>query len=193
VQKLPDWTQEVKRLSDEDTAAGRDVRAVVLGSAPLLIARELTESLAGRFEVTRLGHWRYAEMREALDFSLEQFIFHGGYPGAASLVSEGFSLRTMRAVPDQWGRLVESAVGAELLARHQDHSSLNPKIYYWQEGGHEVDFVVPQAGDALAMEVKSGRSRSNISGLDGFCAAWPGTRPMVVGTGGIALANRFAA
>ena len=40
-------------------------RVVVLGSAPLLIARGLTESLAGRFEITRLGHWRYAEMREA--------------------------------------------------------------------------------------------------------------------------------
>jgi predicted AAA+ superfamily ATPase len=307
VQKLSGWTEEVKRLWDEDTAAGRDVRAVVLGSAPLLIARGLTESLGGRFEVTRLGHWRFAEMREAFDFSIEQFIFHGGYPGAASLVGdqqrwasyvhdaliettiskdvllmapvqkpallrrvfdlacrysgqllsyqkmmgqlsdagntttlahylellegagmvcglqkfsgqavrqrasspklqvfntalmgslavgEGFSLQTLRAVPDQWGRIVESAVGAELLARHLDHSSLKPKIYYWREAGQEVDFVVPQAGGALALEVKSGRSRGNISGLDAFCAAWPDTRPMVVGTGGIALANWFTA
>lgn len=307
VQKLPGWTEEVKRLWDEDTAAGRDVRAVVLGSAPLLIARGLTESMAGRFEVTRLGHWRFTEMREAFDFSVDQYIFYGGYPGAAALVADeqrwaqyvhdaliettiskdvllmapvqkpallrrvfdlacrysgqllsyqkmmgqlsdagntttlahylellegagmvcglqkfagqavrqrasspklqvfntalmgslavgqGFSLETMRAVPDQWGRLVESAVGAELLARHLDHSSLNPKIHYWQDGGHEVDFVVPQAGGALAMEVKSGRSRGNVSGLDVFCKAYPDSRPMVVGTGGIPLESWFAA
>ncbi len=108
-------------------------------------------------------------------------------------VGQGFSLETMRAVPDQWGRLVESAVGAELLARHLDHSSLNPKIHYWQDGGHEVDFVVPQAGGALAMEVKSGRSRGNVSGLDVFCKAYPDSRPMVVGTGGIPLDSWFAA
>ena len=34
--------------------AQRDVRVVILGSAPLLIARGLTESMAGRFEITRL-------------------------------------------------------------------------------------------------------------------------------------------
>lgn len=88
VQKLPAWTEEVKRLWDEDTAAGRDVRTVVLGSAPLLIARGLTESMAGRFEITRLGHWRYTEMREAFGFTLEQFIFFGGYPGAAPLMHD---------------------------------------------------------------------------------------------------------
>jgi predicted AAA+ superfamily ATPase len=58
IQKVSNWTEEVKRLWDEDTAAGRDVRVVILGSAPLLIARGLSESMAGRFEITRLGHWR---------------------------------------------------------------------------------------------------------------------------------------
>ena len=80
VQKIPNWTESVKRLWDEDTAAGRDVRVVVLGSAPLLIARGLTESLAGRFEITRLGHWRYAEMREAFDVSLDEFVSTGRTP-----------------------------------------------------------------------------------------------------------------
>ena len=88
VQKLPAWTEEVKRLWDEDTRAGRDVRAVVLGSAPLLIARGLTESMAGRFEMTRLGHWRFREMQEAFGFTLDQFIYYGGYPGSAGLIGE---------------------------------------------------------------------------------------------------------
>ena len=37
IQKVSNWTEEVKRLWDEDTATGRDVRVVILGSAPLLL------------------------------------------------------------------------------------------------------------------------------------------------------------
>ena len=100
VQKLPGWTEEVKRLWDEDTRTGRDVRAVVLGSAPLLIARGLTESMAGRFEMMRLGHWRFAEMQSAFGFTLDQFIFYGGYPGAASLIEQ----------PQRWAAYVRDAL-----------------------------------------------------------------------------------
>lgn len=88
VQKIPAWSETVKRLWDEDTAAGRDLRVVVLGSAPLLVQRGLSESLAGRFEVIRLGHWSFAEMRAAFGWDLETFLFFGGYPGAASLVDD---------------------------------------------------------------------------------------------------------
>ncbi|MFM2084825.1 MAG: hypothetical protein RLY95_1643, partial [Pseudomonadota bacterium] len=88
VQKLPQWTEEIKRLWDEDTREERDVRAVILGSAPLLISRGLTESMAGRFEMTRLGHWTYAEMKAAFDFTLDEYIFYGGYPGSATLIGD---------------------------------------------------------------------------------------------------------
>ena len=64
VQKLAHWSETVKRLWDEDTAARRDLRVVLLGSSPLLMQRGLTESLAGRFEVTRVPHWSFREMRE---------------------------------------------------------------------------------------------------------------------------------
>jgi len=73
---------------------------VVLGSAPLLIQRGLTESLAGRFEVLRLPHWSYAEMREAFAFSLDEYLFFGGYPGAAPLIGE----------PGRWRRYVVDAL-----------------------------------------------------------------------------------
>jgi predicted AAA+ superfamily ATPase len=36
----------------------------------------------------RVPHWCFAEMREAFGWSVEQFIYFGGYPGAASLISE---------------------------------------------------------------------------------------------------------
>lgn len=88
VQKIPAWSETVKRLWDEDAAAGTDLRVVVLGSAPLLVQRGLSESLAGRFEIIRLAHWSFAEMRAAFGWDLERFLFFGGYPGAASLVDD---------------------------------------------------------------------------------------------------------
>ena len=83
------WETARFRTSEEDTRAKRPLKVVVLGSAPLLIQRGLTESLAGRFEVLRLPHWSYGEMREAFGFSLDQYLFYGGYPGAAPLIGAG--------------------------------------------------------------------------------------------------------
>ena len=65
VQKVPNWPEAVKRLWDEDTRAKRTIRLLVLGSAPLLIQRGLSESLAGRFEVLHLPHWSPGEMKIA--------------------------------------------------------------------------------------------------------------------------------
>jgi uncharacterized protein len=86
VQKVRGWSEVVKQLWDEDTASGTPLRVMLLGSAPLLVRQGLTESLAGRFEIIRVTHWTFAEMRDAFDWDLETYIFHGGYPGAAALV-----------------------------------------------------------------------------------------------------------
>ena len=88
VQKIGGWSEVVKRLWDEDTRARRRLRVVLLGSAPLLIARGLTESLAGRFESLHLPHWSFAEMHAAFGWNVDQYIFHGGYPGAAPLIRD---------------------------------------------------------------------------------------------------------
>jgi uncharacterized protein len=306
VQKLPNWTEDIKRLWDEDTRTGRDVRTVILGSAPLLISKGLTESMAGRFEVTRMGHWTFAEMRDAFGFSQDQFIYYGGYPGAAQLVgdearwaayvrdaliettiskdvllltpvqkpallrrvfdlacrysgqelsyqkmmgqlseagntttlahylellegagmvcglqkyagqavrqrasspklqvfntalmgaiaaSEGFGFERLRATPELWGRMVESAVGAQLLAKNLTHSSATPSLYYWRDGTREVDFVLRNQGELFALEVKSATASPSQPGLDAFCSQFAEARPMVVGTGGVSLATWFA-
>src|SRR5207245_5583586 len=63
--KVPGWSDVVKLLWDEDTAASLPLRVVLLGSAPLLVARGLNESLAGRFELIRVSHWTFPEMRDA--------------------------------------------------------------------------------------------------------------------------------
>lgn len=84
VQKVPRWSDVVKGMWDADRMQGLNLHVVLLGSAPLLMQQGLTESLAGRFELIPLTHWSYAEMRDAFDFSLEEFIYFGGYPGTAA-------------------------------------------------------------------------------------------------------------
>lgn len=67
IQKIPGWSETVKRLWDDDTRARRPLKIVVLGSAPLLVARGLSESLAGRFEMLHVPHWPFTEMQGFLD------------------------------------------------------------------------------------------------------------------------------
>ena len=82
----------------------------MLGSAPLLMQRGLTESLAGRFEIVHLPHWSYAEMQAAFGFTLEQYLYFGGYPGAAPLIAD----------PPRWRRylldsLIETTIARDVL------------------------------------------------------------------------------
>lgn len=88
IQKIPSWSEYAKRLWDEDTRSGVPLQVVLLGSSPLLMRRGLSESLAGRFELTPVPHWSFPEMRDAFGYGLEQFVFFGGYPGAAGLTSD---------------------------------------------------------------------------------------------------------
>ena len=110
VQKVPGWSESVKRLWDEDTGAGSGLAVVLLGSAPLLIGQGLTDSLAGRFEVLRLAHWSFGEMRAAFGFSLDDYLYFGGYPGAAPLAAD----------PPRWRRyvldsLIETTISRDVL------------------------------------------------------------------------------
>lgn len=110
VQKVAGWSEAVKRLWDEDTRKKRPIKVVLLGSAPLLIQRGLSESLAGRFEVLYLPHWSAEEMRQAFGWTVSQSIFYGGYPGAAALI--GDHDRWMRYVRDS---LIETTLSRDVL------------------------------------------------------------------------------
>ena len=107
VQKIAGWSETVKRLWDEDSRAHRPLKVVLLGSAPLLMNQGLTESLAGRFEIVHLPHWSYAEMRAAFGFSLDQYLYFGGYPGAAPLIKD----------PARWRRYLLDALIETTIAR----------------------------------------------------------------------------
>lgn len=297
VQKVESWSETVKHLWDEDTRERRPLRVVLLGSAPLLIERGLTESLAGRFETLHLPHWSWTEMRDAFDFSLDEYLYFGGFPGAAPLVGEPMRWRRyvmdslvetsiardvlllsrvdkpallrrlfelgcrysgqvlsytkmvgqlqdagntttlahyldllaaagmltglqkfagqavrqrasspklqvlntalMTAVaglaPDEaradlpfYGRLVESAVGAHLANAAQRGDI---ELFYWRDRNREVDFVVRAWKRLVAVEVKSGRRRDVLPGMDAFAATFRPDRTLLIGGDGIPLGD----
>lgn len=291
VQKVPGWSDVVKLLWDEDTASGTELKVLLLGSAPLLVHRGLSESLAGRFELVRVSHWSFGEMRAAFGFDLDTYVFFGGYPGAAALVGDpprwrdyildslvettisrdvlllnpvtkpallrqlfrlaceytgqvlsynkmlgqlqdagntttlahyvellsgagmvvglpkysgsrvrrrasspkllvqntalasavaGLTFEQARADRDWWGRLVESAVGAQLVNSRLETS-------YWRERNREVDFVVQSGRMITALEVTSGRRKDSLPGLTAFTGNYRAARTLLVGGQGISL------
>lgn len=88
IQKIRGWSSAVKGLWDADRALGRPLHVVILGSAPLLVQSGLNETLAGRFETIRVAHWSFPEMSSAFGLSLPQYLYFGGYPGAADYIRD---------------------------------------------------------------------------------------------------------
>jgi predicted AAA+ superfamily ATPase len=88
IQKIRDWSAFVKKNWDRDAREKRDIKLLILGSSRLLLMDGLSESLTGRYELSYLGHWSYAEMRSAFGFSTEEYQWFGGYPGAAPLIKD---------------------------------------------------------------------------------------------------------
>ncbi|MDR7484567.1 MAG: ATP-binding protein [Armatimonadota bacterium] len=300
IHKIPGWSETVKGLWDEDTRQRVPLRVVILGSAPLLVQRGLTESLAGRFEVIPLGHWTLVEMREAFGFALDQYLFFGGYPGAAPLAQDparwaryvkdafiettiardvlllsrvdkpallrqlfelgchfsgqvlsytkmlgqlqdagntttlahylellsgagmltglqkyagsvvrrrgsspklqvlntalmtatmGLRFTEARADPETWGRIVESAVGAHLANAAAGGEG---ELFYWRDRNREVDFVLRRGRRLVAIEVKSGRRRHTLPGLEAFADLFRPARTLIVGADGVPLEEFLA-
>ncbi len=106
VQKVSGWSESVKLLWDGRDPV-RDIRVLLLGSSALLMQDGLTESLAGRFLLHRCPHWSFDECREAFGWTLEQWIFFGGYPGAAVFAHD----------ESLWKRYVVDSLIETVLAR----------------------------------------------------------------------------
>lgn len=295
IHKLPGWSETVKRLWDEDSAQGLPLHVVALGSSPLLVQRGLAESLAGRFEIIPVTHWSFAEMREAFGRDLDQYLYFGGYPGAAELISDpqrwaryvldsliettvsrdvllmtrvdkpallrrlfelgcsysgqilsyqkmlgqlqdagntvtlahylrllegagllaglskfagqkvrqrasspkllalntalmtassGVTFEEARQDPEFWGRLVESAIGAALVS---GSLGTDVEVFYWSSRNREVDFVLRRGKHLAAIEVKSGRGRASLPGMEAFCREFRVGRKLLVGAQGFPL------
>ena len=116
VQKIPHWSDLVKSLWDEDTRNEVDLTLVILGSSPWLVQKGLTESLAGRFEIIPITHWSLSEMQSIFGWSLEKYVYFGGYPGAASLADEHDQLRWKNYINDS---LIETTISRDILLMTQ--------------------------------------------------------------------------
>ena len=125
IQKIPDWSEAVKGMWDADRRHGYALHVVLLGSAPLLMQKGMSESLAGRYETIRLSHWSFDEMSAAFHFDLPSYIYFGGYPGAASLVREQERWRAYIA-----GSLVEPNIERDILAMQRvDKPALLKRLF----------------------------------------------------------------
>jgi len=82
-----------------------------LGSSRLLIQKGLTESLAGRFETMHMGHWTFAEMEAAFGWTIEQYVYFGGYPGSASLIKDELRWKNY---------IINSLIETSISQRHID-------------------------------------------------------------------------
>lgn len=116
VQKIPQWSSMVKKLWDEDSLHNVNLKVMILGSPTLLIQSGLTESLAGRFEVTPITHWFFKECRDAFGWSLDQYIFFGGYPGGAKLIHD--EQRWARYIVDS---LIETSILKDIMMMERIH------------------------------------------------------------------------
>ena len=110
IQKIKGWSSIAKLLWDEDNRLGSTLKVILTGSSPLLLVKGLSESLMGRFETLYSPHWNYSECKEAFGYSLDDFLFFGGYPGAAPLIKD----------ENRWARymgmsIVEPTVSQDIL------------------------------------------------------------------------------
>lgn len=87
VQLVNQWSSVVKELWDEDTWNGTNLQVILCGSSSLLLERGLAEGLTGRFEVVNCPHWSYGECKSAFGYTLDDFLYYGGYPASAKLKS----------------------------------------------------------------------------------------------------------
>ncbi|MDR1622109.1 MAG: ATP-binding protein [Synergistaceae bacterium] len=110
IQKVGNWSSIVKLLWDEDSRLRINLKVILTGSSSLLLQKGLAESLMGRFEILYSLHWSYSECREAFGYSLDDFLFFGGYPGAAALIED----------ENRWARymgtsIVEPTISQDIL------------------------------------------------------------------------------
>ena len=118
IQKVPNWAETIKGLWDSKPAR---LQVLLLGSSALQLHSGLKESLAGRFELTRVLHWRYAELRHAFGYDLTRYLTFGGYPGAVPFENDA----------DRWyafmkESIVEAVIGKDIL---QNRKVANPSLF----------------------------------------------------------------
>ncbi len=292
IQKIDNWSETIKRLWDRDSREKNPIKVILMGSSRLLLQQGLSESLAGRFEVTYLGHWSFTEMNKAFGWDVNQFVWFGGYPGSAALIddedrwkkyvhdslietsiskdilmltrvdkpalmrrlfelgclysgqilsytkimgqlldagntttlshylelldtagllagiekhsdvqirqrasSPKFQVHNTALIsaqrnesfeeivkqPEQWERMVESAIGAHLM----NHSLTDGfQLFYWRHRNDEIDFVLKKRNKVIGLEIQSG-AKHKVSGMEAFKKQFKPDKVLLVGKSGL--------
>jgi predicted AAA+ superfamily ATPase len=105
------------------------------------------------------------------------------YDTSLMTYADGASRRRLLDNAADRGRLVESAVGAYLLARGREEGF---DVRWWRERGNQVDFVIARGSQLTAIEVKSGRVKGVGGGLV-FKQKHPEALSLVVGSANLSL------
>jgi predicted AAA+ superfamily ATPase len=105
------------------------------------------------------------------------------YDTSLMTYADGTNRRRLLDCPADRGRLVESAVGAYLLARGKEEGF---EVYWWRERENEVDFVIEKGNRLTAIEVKSGRVK-NVGGSLVFRRLYPHALSLVIGSANLSL------
>jgi predicted AAA+ superfamily ATPase len=102
----------------------------------------------------------------------------------AALLSaqSGVSFAEARKNSDYWGRLVETAVGATLV---NGLIGKDGRVFYWRTGNREVDFVLTWNKSVVALEVKTGRKKTSLSGSKAFAREFRVKKQLLIGDQGI--------
>ena len=107
VQMVDQWSATVKELWDEDTWNETNLKVVLSGSSSLLLEKGLTEALTGRFETILCAHWSLNECKQAFGYSLDDYLYFGGYPASAALKDEH----------DRWLDYMQNSIITPSIAR----------------------------------------------------------------------------
>jgi predicted AAA+ superfamily ATPase len=89
------------------------------------------------------------------------------------------TFKTNQKNPIQWGRTLESGIGAYLLS----YKNEGIETYYWREKNSEIDFVISYEGKHIGLEIKS--SAQKASGINLFKKSFPKNKCYVIGQNGI--------
>jgi uncharacterized protein len=163
-------------------------------SSQIVSYQKLTGQLQDAGNTTTLAHYLDLLAAAGLAVGLEKFASgkvrqRRSTPKLMTLdtalvaATSGRTYEEARTDPEHWGRLVETAVGAHLVATRDPRA----EILYWRDRGKEVDFVIERGTQLTAIEVKSGRQRDALPGLAAFDQAFGPVHKRLVGGDGTPL------
>lgn len=88
IQKIPNWSDIIKQLWDEQPLKGTSIKIIILGSSSLSLTKGVSESLAGRFEYIMVPHWDYCESNTYCSLTIDEYLAQGGYPKSYDYLKE---------------------------------------------------------------------------------------------------------